>query len=102
MTCKKAQEFLDQENVIISEKINANKIKYNSDQSWEILKNAEIIFVSKGKKEIEWITSKDEKNLILKSVLGPSGNLRAPTWRIKNSFLIGFNIEQYKKVLIND
>jgi len=37
----------------------------------------------------------DEKEAVLKRVMGPSGNLRAPTLRIKNQFVIGFNPEMY-------
>ncbi|MCD6187687.1 MAG: hypothetical protein J7K09_05925 [Desulfuromusa sp.] len=37
----------------------------------------------------------DEKEDVLKRVMGPSGNLRAPTLRIKNQFVIGFNLEMY-------
>jgi len=40
----------------------------------------------------------DDKKEILKDVIGPSGNLRAPTWRIGNEFIVGFNPELYEEV----
>ena len=53
--------------------------------------------VAKGKKLLEWNLAKDNPELILASVMGPSGNLRAPTWRIDNEFLIGFHEEHYQQ-----
>ena len=38
----------------------------------------------------------DEKEDVLKRVMGPSGNLRAPTFRIKDQFIVGFNLEMYE------
>lgn len=39
----------------------------------------------------------DEKEEVLKRVMGPSGNLRAPTLRINDQFIIGFNPEMYEE-----
>jgi len=39
----------------------------------------------------------DDKSTILQHVIGPSGNLRAPTYRIKNKFIVGFNQEFYEQ-----
>jgi hypothetical protein len=39
---------------------------------------------------------KTEKEEILKHAMGPSGNLRAPTYRTGNRFVIGFNDELYE------
>tara|TARA_Y200000002_G_C22665307_1_gene657716 strand:+ start:313 stop:489 length:177 start_codon:yes stop_codon:yes gene_type:complete len=55
------------------------------------------VTVAKGKKLLEWNLATDNPELILASVMGPSGNLRAPTWRIDNEFLIGFHEEHYQQ-----
>ena len=47
---------------------------------------------------VEWNPASDDKANILKDVIGPSGNLRAPTWRIGNEFIVGFNPELYEEV----
>ena len=47
--------------------------------------------VAKGKKLLEWNPATDNPKEILASVMGPSGNLRAPTWRIDDEFLVGFH-----------
>ena len=63
-----------------------------------MLKSASRIRTAKGKKQQEWKPTADDKKEILKDVIGPSGNLRAPTWRIGNEFIVGFNPELYEEV----
>lgn len=36
---------------------------------------------------------------LLKHILGPTGNLRAPTLRVGRTLLVGFNPEAYAKAL---
>lgn len=50
---------------------------------------------AKGKKFQRFENIADEKEDILKQVMGPSGNLRAPTYRVGDEFVIGFNPELY-------
>ena len=63
-----------------------------------MLGSASRIRTGKGKKQGEWKPATDDKVEILKDVIGPSGNLRAPTWRIGNEFIVGFNPELYEEV----
>ena len=62
------------------------------------MESASLILTGKGKKRQEWNPNSDDKATILKDVIGPSGNLRAPTWRIGNEFVVGFNPELYEEV----
>ena len=63
-----------------------------------MLKSASLIRTGKGKKTNLWNPSTDEKEEILKDVIGPSGNLRAPAWRIGTEFIVGFNPELYEEM----
>ena len=45
-----------------------------------------------------WNPSIDAKEEILKDVIGPSGNLRAPTWKVGTEFIVGFNLELYQEI----
>ena len=60
-----------------------------------MLQSAEKIITVKGRKVQEWNPEVDAKEDILKAAIGPSGNLRAPTLRFQNTFLIGFNADVY-------
>jgi len=63
-----------------------------------MMESASLIRTGKGKKRQEWNPTLDEKADILKDVIGPSGNLRAPTWRVGNDYIVGFNPELYEEV----
>ncbi len=76
----------------------ANKEKIDSNSAWKMLESATLIRTGKGKKFQEWDPNSDDKSEILKDVIGPSGNLRAPAWRIGNEYVVGFNQELYEEV----
>ena len=63
-----------------------------------MLKSASLIRTGKGKKTNVWNPSTDQKEKILKDVIGPSGNLRAPAWRVGTEFIVGFNTELYQEM----
>jgi hypothetical protein len=75
--------------------VDARKEKFNNESAWELIHGAKTIITAKGKKVISWNPGTDDKTTILKHVIGPSGNLRAPALRIKDKFIIGFNSELY-------
>lgn len=60
-----------------------------------MLKTAGAIRIAKGKKIHDFKALEAEKEEILKQAMGPSGNLRAPTYRIKDEYIIGFNPDLY-------
>ena len=63
-----------------------------------MLKSASLIKTGKGKKTNVWNPSTDQKEEILKDVIGPSGNLRAPAWIVGTEFIVGFNPELYQEM----
>ena len=99
-SCKKAQEFLENHNLEISETVDARKEKIDAEKAWEILSQATGITLAKGKKELHFIPDDKNRVEILKTAMGPSGNLRAPTLKIGNRFLVGFNIGLYQSFLL--
>ena len=54
----------------------------------------------KGKKVnyLNLKTDKPDEDAILALLLGPTGNLRAPTLRKGKTLVVGFNQEAYEKV----
>lgn len=79
------------------EVVDARKTRIDLDEAWALLKDAESVTIAKGKKFQKFESPADEKEAVLKQAMGPSGNLRAPTYRIKDSFVIGFNIDLYQE-----
>ena len=64
-----------------------------------MINKAKKITTARGKKVKNWDIKKDEKEIILKHSIGPSGNLRAPTLKIKDSLFIGFNADLYESFI---
>ena len=63
-----------------------------------MLQSASLIRTGKGNKTNVWNPSIDPKEEILKDVIGPSGNLRAPAWKVGTEFVVGFNPELYQEM----
>ncbi len=66
------------------------------DDAWNLLKDAASITVAKGKKVITFTVDTLNKEEVLKHAMGPSGNLRAPTFKDGTRYLIGFHEEEYQ------
>ena len=60
-----------------------------------LAKQASKIIVAKGKKVTEFASGKEA----VAAMLGPTGNLRAPTIRKGKTLLVGFQEEVFQKVL---
>ena len=77
--------------------VDAKTTRFDGDAAWELLKAASVINVAKGKKVLKLVPATDGKEAILQQAMGPSGNLRAPTYRVKDRFIIGFNADLYEE-----
>ncbi len=87
--------MFDEKGITINETVEARKQKIADDDAWELLSSAEKIVVGKGKKVVTFDPKTDSKEDILKSCLGRTGNLRAPTLKIGNMLVVGFNEDMY-------
>jgi arsenate reductase-like glutaredoxin family protein len=101
MTCKKAQGFLEKKAVVVSELTDASKFRKGRGEALQLAKTADKIVVAKGKKVVTFDMKKapPDDDTLAANLLGPSGNLRAPTVRKGKTLLIGFNDEAYQEVL---
>jgi arsenate reductase-like glutaredoxin family protein len=66
-----------------------------------LVAKADNLYVSKGKKVVHVDLKADspDEETLGKLLLGPTGNLRAPTIRKGKTLLVGFDEATYKKVL---
>ena len=94
-SCTNSQEVLENHKVTIKEVVDARKERFDSKKVWNLLHKAKTVTTAKGKKVQRWDPVVDDKAAILKHVIGPSGNLRAPAYRTKDEFIVGFNKELY-------
>ena len=64
-----------------------------------IAKQASLVIVAKGKKVNEFKTGGKAGKAVVDAMLGPTGNLRAPTVRAGKTVLVGFNQDVFAERL---
>lgn len=101
MTCKKAQEFLERMQVPVRESVNASKVRYGPQEALGLLQGIARLIVTRGQKVVQWDLRQERpgEEELLGHLLGPTGNLRAPTARVGTTLLVGFQESAYRDVL---
>jgi arsenate reductase-like glutaredoxin family protein len=87
----------DEKKITIKEAIEARKQKIEGDDAWAILSSAKELIVGRGKKFQVFDPAKDDREAILKVCLGRTGNLRAPTLKMGDRVVVGFNDDMYAR-----
>jgi hypothetical protein len=79
----------------------ASKERKGPDEALDLARHADRIVVAKGKKVVTFDMKKDapDDKTLLAHLLGPTGNLRAPTLRLGKTLLVGFSDEAYRQLL---
>lgn len=67
--------------------------------AWNLMKDAQRVYVVNGRAVSEWRPSTSNKEEILNQVIGRSGNLRAPTIRKGDIFIVGYQEDLYQRLL---
>ena len=88
---------MEANNVEIKEKVPASKKLQQADAK-AMLKSASKLIVAKGRKISEFPVSTRVSADAVAAMLGPTGNLRAPTARVGKTVLVGFNEDAYGSV----
>lgn len=81
----------------VKEQIIANKVKLGKKDALKLAKGVSKVVVAKGKKILTFDMKKDPPAdaELLAAMLGPTGNLRAPTLRKGKTLLVGFHEEAF-------
>ena len=72
--------------------------KLGKKEAAEMAKAASKVFVAKGKKVSEFKPAGKASAEIVAAMLGPTGNLRAPTIRKGKTVVVGYNDDLYDQV----
>ena len=77
--------------------VDANKARQGRADALALAKSASVIHVARGKKLVTFDMKKapPDDDTLLGHMLGPTGNLRAPTIRKGKTLYVGFNAEVY-------
>ena len=102
MTCTRTQEFLAKHKVESTQVVDAKKQKKGPDEALALAAKADAIYATKGKKvihlDLKNTNPSDEELLAL--MIGPSGNLRAPTIVVGKTLLVGFDEQTFSTILL--
>lgn len=81
--------------------VDATKDRRGRDEALKLAKSAGRVVAAKGKKVVIFDMKKTppDDNTLAAHLLGPSGNLKAPTLRIGETLLVGFGEEAYQQIL---
>ncbi len=101
MTCGKTQGFLADKHIAVTEQVNATKTRLGPKDALALAHDAATVHVAKGTKVVTFDMKRDAPTdaALLAVMLGPTGNLRAPTWRKGRTLVVGFDEATYAKVL---
>jgi arsenate reductase-like glutaredoxin family protein len=101
MTCAKTQGFLAKHKVAVTSQTDAKKATITGDAALGILKEVDEIYAAKGKRVVHVDLRRDKPSRadLLGVLLGPTGNLRAPTLRKGRTLVVGFDEATYKRLL---
>ena len=81
--------------------VDAKKTTLKEKEALALVREVDEIYASKGKQVVHLDLKKDKPDTaaLLALLLGPTGNLRAPTLRKGRTLLVGFDEASYAKVL---
>lgn len=98
MTCARVSKFVDTKQVKVKETVPASR-KLGREAALELCRAASRVVVAKGKHVRELVPGKDPEDEIVEAMLGPTGNLRAPTTRVGKTLLVGFDEASFGRYL---
>ena len=101
MGCKKAQGFLEANAAGPAvEAVDATKTQIGRDEALRLARSADQVVTGKGKKVVVFDMKKapPDDDALAAQLLGPSGNLKAPTLCMGRTLLVGFSGAAYRQV----
>ena len=100
-TCKKMDDLLASLEITAKEVVSATKTRLGVPEALELLGQVTKVIASKGTKPVEVdlkknpMTEDDVRGLLI----GPTGNLRAPTIRKGKTLFVGYHAETFTPAL---
>jgi arsenate reductase-like glutaredoxin family protein len=81
--------------------VDAKKQRYDREAALVLLAGVDTLLVAKGPKvtRVDLKSERPDDDTIVALMLGPTGNLRAPTLRVGRAMLVGFNPDMYAETV---
>lgn len=80
--------------------MDATKDRRGREEALKLARSVERVIVARGKKIVVFDMTNDppDDDTLAAHLLGPSGNLKAPTLRMGDTLLVGFGEEAYRQM----
>ena len=80
--------------------MDATKNKRGREEALRLARSADRVVVARGKKVLDFDMKNDppDDETLAGHILGPTGNLKAPTLRVGSTLLVGFGFDAYRQV----
>jgi arsenate reductase-like glutaredoxin family protein len=80
--------------------VDARKTTLKEKDALQLVRDVDEIYASKGKQvvHLDLKTEKPDRATLVGLLLGPTGNLRAPTLRKGRTLIVGFDAATYAKL----
>lgn len=90
-----------QAQVTVAEQVDAKKSRFGRDEALRLAHSAEHVYVAKGKhvRHFNMRKAPPTDDELAAALLGPTGNLRAPTIRRGKSLFVGFQEAMFREHL---
>jgi hypothetical protein len=84
--------------------VDASKDRRGREEAIRLARSAARVVAARGKKMVTFDMRDDppDDDTLAEHILGPTGNLKAPTLRIGDTLLVGFGEEAYRQVLTDE
>jgi len=85
----------------VSEQVDAKKATIKGAAALALLAGVDEVYATKGRRVVHVDLRRDapDRQVLRSLLIGPSGNLRAPTLRVGRRLLVGFDEATYRQVL---
>ena len=81
--------------------MDAKKTRLGLKEALALLDRVDVLYAARGRKveRVDLRAGRPDRATVERLVLGPTGNLRAPTLRVGRTLLVGFDESTYRQVL---
>jgi len=99
--CRKAQTFLAGYDLAVRERVDARKTRIGPSALSDVVKGARTVLVSNGRSvaRFELTTGKPDRAELYSRMVGPTGNLRAPTLKRGRLVVVGYHVDSMKELV---
>jgi arsenate reductase-like glutaredoxin family protein len=99
--CRKAHAFLSDYELVVRERVDARRTRIGPSELSEVVKGAKTVLVSNGRSVARFDLSSGARGRseMFARMVGPTGNLRAPTLRRGPLVVVGYHADSLKELV---